>query len=181
MKLAITTLDISNPTLLATDNKSGIADSGSSGFYFCPHAPVNNYDATAPTIEVQVADGTPVQSISSAKLALVPDISASSQVGHVVAGFPHSLIGLASFVDMGCQVIFTNTSLIAFDQDSKALLVGWRETTSPRVGEKLPGHDCGAGPFFHNNQFLPAYLWYRGYLRHAHMTPNLMPLTDCTT
>ncbi len=70
-------------------------------------APVNNYDATDPTIEVQVANGTPVQSIASAELVSVPDLPASSQVGHIMAGFPHSLIGLAPFVDTGCRVIFT--------------------------------------------------------------------------
>jgi hypothetical protein len=73
-----------------------------SGFYFGTDAPVNNYDATVPTIEVQVANGTPVQSIASAELALVPNLSASSQIGHIMANFPHSLIGLAPFVDMGC-------------------------------------------------------------------------------
>ncbi len=52
LKLAVTTLDSSNPTLLPPDNDSGIANSGSLGFYFGPNAPVNNYDATAPTIEV---------------------------------------------------------------------------------------------------------------------------------
>jgi hypothetical protein len=59
-KLAITTPDSSNPTQLPFNNNSGIADSGSMGFYFGPNAPVSNYDATAPTIEVQVANGTPV-------------------------------------------------------------------------------------------------------------------------
>jgi hypothetical protein len=107
LKLAVTTLDSSTPTQLPPNNDSSIADSGSMGFYFCPDAPVNNYDATAPGIEVQVANGTPVQSIASAKLASVPDLPTSSQAGHAMAGFPHSLIGLAPFVDAGCQVIFT--------------------------------------------------------------------------
>jgi hypothetical protein len=78
LKLAVTTLDSCNPTQLPPDNESGIADSGSTGCYFGPDAPVSNYDATAPTIEVQVANGTPVQSFASAKLASVPDLPASS-------------------------------------------------------------------------------------------------------
>jgi hypothetical protein len=69
LKLAITTLDSSNPILLPTNNNSSIADSGLSGYYFGPGMPVNNYDATAPTIKVQVANVTLVQSIASAKLA----------------------------------------------------------------------------------------------------------------
>jgi hypothetical protein len=59
-ELAVTKLDSSNPTLHPTDNASSIADSGLLGFYSGPDAPVNNYDATAPTIEVWVANNTPV-------------------------------------------------------------------------------------------------------------------------
>jgi hypothetical protein len=65
-ELADTKLDSSNFTLYPTDNDSGIANSGLLGFYFDPDAPVNNYDATEPTFEVWVANGTPVQSIASA-------------------------------------------------------------------------------------------------------------------
>ena len=107
LKLAVTTLGSCNPTQLPPNNKSSIVDSGSTGYCFGSDLPVSNYDATAPTIEVQVANNTPVRSIASAKLASVPDLPASSQVGHIMAGFPHSLIGLAPFVDTGCRVIFT--------------------------------------------------------------------------
>jgi hypothetical protein len=78
LKLAVTTLDSSNSTQLPPNSNSGIADSGSTRFYFGANAPVNNYYATAPTIEVQVANSSPVQSIASAKLASVPDLPASS-------------------------------------------------------------------------------------------------------
>jgi hypothetical protein len=50
-----------------------------------------------------------------------------------MAGFPHSLIGLDPFVYAGCQFLFAKTLVIAFDQDGKAILVGWQETTSPRL------------------------------------------------
>jgi hypothetical protein len=92
-------------------------------------APVSNYDATAPTIEVQVANDTPVRSIASAKLASVPDLPAASQVEHVMPGFPHNLIGLAPLVDASCRVIFTQMMVIAFDANNKVILIGWRETT----------------------------------------------------
>jgi hypothetical protein len=126
LKLAITTLGSCNPTQLPPDNKSGIVDSGLMGYYFGPNTPVSNYDATAPTIEVQVAYGTHVRSIASAKLASVPDLPAASQVGYVMPGFPHNLIGLAPLVDGGCQVIFTQALVIAFDANNKAILISWR-------------------------------------------------------
>jgi hypothetical protein len=102
LKLAATTLGSCNPTQLPPSNESSIKDSGSMGYYIGPDAPVSNYDATVPTIEVQVANGTPVQSIASAKLASVPDLPAASQVGHVMPSFPHNLIGLAPLVNAGC-------------------------------------------------------------------------------
>ncbi len=57
-------------------------------------------------------------------------------------GFPHNHIGLTPLVDAGCQVIFTQTLVIAFDANNKAILIGWRETTRPRLWRwhLLPQH-----------------------------------------
>ena len=113
-ELAFTTLPSRNPTPNSPDIDSSIANSGSSGMYFAPGAPVTNYDATAPTIGVHVANSTPVHSIASGELALVTALPPATRKGHVMAGFPHSLIGLAPFVDAGCRVLFTNTAVIVF-------------------------------------------------------------------
>jgi len=61
-KLAFTMFTSRNPTPHPPDKDIGIAVSGSSHFYFAPGAPVMNYDydASAPTIGVRVANGTPV-------------------------------------------------------------------------------------------------------------------------
>jgi hypothetical protein len=67
-KLAFTTFTSCNPTPHPPDKDTGIVDSGSSHLYFAPSAPVMNYDATAPTIRVRVANGTPVHSIASGEL-----------------------------------------------------------------------------------------------------------------
>ena len=132
-KLAFTTFISRNPTHHPPDEDTGIVDSGSSHLYFAPGAPVMNYDATTPTIRVRVADGTPVHSIASGELASVTALPPASRKGHVMAGFPHSLIGLAPFVDAGCRVLFTDTAVIAFDRDGKVILEGWRETTGPKL------------------------------------------------
>jgi hypothetical protein len=47
--------------------------------------------------------------------------------------FPHNLIGLAPLVDVGFQVIFTQMSVIVFDANNKAILIGRRETTGPQL------------------------------------------------
>ncbi len=122
-----------NPTSHPPDIDTGIANSGSSHFYFAPGAPVINSVATAPTIRVCVANGAPVHSIASGELALVTALPPVSRKGHVMAGFPHSLIELAPFVDAGCRVLFTNTAVIAFDRDGKVILDGWRESTGPKL------------------------------------------------
>jgi len=132
-KLAFTTLTSRNPTPHPPDEETGIVDSGSSHLYFAPGAPVMNYDATAPTIRVRVANGTPVHSIASGELASVTALPPANRKGHVMAGFPHSLIGLAPFVDAGCRVLFTDTAVIAFDRDGKVILEGWRETTGLKL------------------------------------------------
>jgi hypothetical protein len=44
---------------------------------------------------------------------------------------PTSSLDSSPFVDAGCQVLFTKTLVIAFDENGKAILIGWRETTSP--------------------------------------------------
>jgi hypothetical protein len=101
-KLAFSTFTSINLTPHPPNIDTDIADSGSSHFYFAPGAPVTNYDATAPTIGVRMANSTPVHSIASGELALVTALPPASRKGYVMAGSPHSLIGLAPFVDAGC-------------------------------------------------------------------------------
>ena len=125
-ELAFTALPSCNPTPNSPDIDSGIADSGSCDMYFAPGALVTNYDATTSKIGVGVANSSPVHSIASDELALVTTLPPAIRKGHVMAGFPHSLIGLSPFVDAGCCVLFTNRAVIAFDRDGKAILEGWR-------------------------------------------------------
>jgi hypothetical protein len=132
-KISFTMLTSHNPTPHLPNIDTGIADSGSSHFYFDPGAPVTNYDATIPTIGVRVANSTPVHSIASGELASVTALPPASRKGHIMAGFPHSLIGLGPFVNAGCRVIFTNTAVIAFDRDGKIILEGWHKTTGPKL------------------------------------------------
>ena len=57
-----------NPTKLPPSH-TGIANSGASGFYFAPGAPVANLNPKAPTVGVRVANGLPERSVASATLA----------------------------------------------------------------------------------------------------------------
>jgi hypothetical protein len=80
---ALSTLSSCNPTNLPTSH-TGIAGSGASGIYFASNAPVANLNPTAPSIGVRMANGLPVQSVTSATLASAPSLPPAAMQGHVM-------------------------------------------------------------------------------------------------
>ena len=75
---ALSTTLACNPTQLPLAH-TGIADSGASGFYFLPNAPVANLDHKALTVGVCVANGLPERSVALASAPLLPP---SAMQGH---------------------------------------------------------------------------------------------------
>jgi hypothetical protein len=71
-KLAVITLGSCNPTQLPPANESGIADSGSMGYYFGPNTPVSNYDATAPTMKSRLYNQLQVPNLHQCLTCLQP-------------------------------------------------------------------------------------------------------------
>jgi len=53
--------------------------------------------------------------------------------GHVMPSFPHTLIGLGPFADLGCNIVFTKTSVIVHHPDGHPILSGWWDETGPRL------------------------------------------------
>ena len=113
---ALSTTPACNPTQLPPSH-TGVADSGASGFYFAPGAPVANLDHKAPTVGVRVANGRPKRSVASATLASAPSLPPSAMQGHVMPSFPLTLIGLGPFADLGCSIVFTKTAVNIIDPD----------------------------------------------------------------
>jgi len=130
---ALTSEYTPNPPLDILPSHTGIADSGANDFYFAPDAPVTNYNPQAPTVGVRVANGRPERLVASATLALFPSLPQASMTGHVMPAFPHTLIGLGPFADLGCKIVFTKTSVTVFHPDGHPLLSGWRDETGPRL------------------------------------------------
>jgi hypothetical protein len=95
----------------------GIANSGSSGFYFSCGAPVANYNPRPPTVGVMVANWCPEHSVASATLASVSTLPPSMKSGHVMPSFLHTLIGLGPFANQGCKIVFNKTSVTVFHPD----------------------------------------------------------------
>jgi hypothetical protein len=124
---------VSNPSPNIPPSHTGIADSGASGFYFAPDAPVANYNALAPTVGVRVANGRPGHLVASATLASASSLTRAAMSGHVMPTFPHTLIGLGPFVDHGCTVVFTATDVTVYQPDRHPVLAGWCEQNGPRL------------------------------------------------
>ncbi len=52
---------------------------------------------------------------------------------HVMPSFPHALIGLGPFADLGCQIIFTKMAVSVIQPNGHIILEGWREQDGPRL------------------------------------------------
>jgi hypothetical protein len=112
---------------------TGIADSGATDFYFAPDAPVTNYNPQAPSVGVRVANGRPERSVAIATLASVPSLPRAAMSGHVMPSFPHTLIGLGPFADLGCKIVFTKTAVTVYHPNGHPILAGWRDETGLRL------------------------------------------------
>jgi hypothetical protein len=92
-----------------------------------------NLNHKAPTVGVRVANGLPERSVASATLASAPYLPPAAMQGHVMPTFPHTLIGLGPFADLGCKIIFTKTAVSVIHPDGHSNLEGWRELEGPRL------------------------------------------------
>jgi hypothetical protein len=127
---ALSTPSSCNPNHLPSSN-TGIANSSASGIYFLPAAPMANLNPKAPSVGVRVANGLPERSVASATLASVPSLPPAAMQGHVMPSFPHTLISLGPFADLGCQIVFTKTAVSVIHPDGHSILEGWREQDAP--------------------------------------------------
>ena len=130
---ALTSESVPTPAPKILPHHTGIANSGASGFYFAPDAPVTNYNPQAPSVGVRVANGRPERLVASATLASAPSLPQAAMSGHVMPSFPHTLIGLGPFADQGCQIIFTKTAVTVYHPDGHPILSGWQDETGPRL------------------------------------------------
>jgi hypothetical protein len=131
---ALSTTPTCNPTQLPSFH-TGIANSGTILFYFAPGAPVTNLNPRAPAVGVRRANGLPEQSIASATHASAPSLPPAAMQGHVMPSFPHTLIGLGPFANLGCQICPPRRRCPSFIQMG---------ISSSKVGEKSTAPTCGA-------------------------------------
>ena len=84
---------------------TAIVDSGASGWYFNPGAPVSRVNQAAEKVRVGTAVGHAVESEASCKLPL-PDIP-PDLFGNIMPGFRHNLLGIGNLCNKDCRVVFT--------------------------------------------------------------------------
>jgi hypothetical protein len=111
----------------------GITNSGSSCFYFSYGASIANYNPHELTVNVMVANECPERSLASATLASISMIPPATVPGHVRPSFPHTLIGLGTFANQGCKIVFDKTSVTVFHPNGCPILKGWWDLDSPRL------------------------------------------------
>ena len=117
----------------AARKNSGIVDSGASKIFFGDGAPVANKNFKAPKVTVGTATGAIRQSAGTADLDLPQLPLGFPTEGHMMPGFPHTLVGLGPLCDAGCEVTFTKDSVVIRDRESKPVLTGWREADGARM------------------------------------------------
>ena len=106
---------------------TAIVDSGASGWYFTPGAPVSNVNKTAATIRVGTETGQAQTSEAYCKLTL-PSLP-PGLFGHIMSGFTHNSFSIGNLCDKYCKIFFTKNSVIIYDSDNQPFLKGWRETS----------------------------------------------------
>ena len=117
-------------------------DSGASGLYFAPNAPVININPAAPAITVGIATGQVQQSTATAKMALPNLTNTFTTTGHIMPGFNHTLLGVGPIYNADCTVTFSRDAVVLCDSTNRSIPTGWREEQEPYIWliALLPGN-----------------------------------------
>ena len=104
--LALNTTNTNNSSNIAIPQNKGIADSGATGHFMLPGAPVINIRATKAPIKIVLPDGDTIQSTHECELD-IPALPAKARIAHIVPGLAHtSLISIRVLCDAGCAVYY---------------------------------------------------------------------------
>ena len=111
---------------------TAIVDSGSSGVYLDKDTPSTNINPSAPTMCVGTDTGKVQQSAAVCTLVL-PQLPTAASKGQILPTFVLSLVGVGTLCDSDCTVDFSKSSITVLDPQDKAILVGWRKNTGPKL------------------------------------------------
>ena len=104
--LALNTTDKKKSSNLAMPTNKGIVDSGATGHFMLPGAPIINVRPTNTPIKIILPDGETIKSTHECELN-IPALPAKARMAHIVPGLAHSfLISIRILCDAGCTVTY---------------------------------------------------------------------------
>ena len=136
---------------------TGIIDSGASGTYFVPNAPVTDLDHCAPTVRVGTTTSQLLTSSASGALDQ-PSLPPAARDGHVMPSFKHTLISIGKLCNAGCVITFTQSNKTMFDMAGCTVLQGWCEEQGARLWHFNLHNDTHPGPLSGTNTHHQAIL-----------------------
>jgi hypothetical protein len=112
-----------------TTNDTAILDSGCTGNFLSATAPCSNKQAAHIPLNVNMPNGTTIQSSHTCDL-LLTDLPPQARKAHTLPGFVHnSLISVGQLCDNGCNVTFTQEQ-VTVSKKGKCVMYGSRDPRS---------------------------------------------------
>jgi hypothetical protein len=112
-----------------TTNDTAIIDSGCTSNFFSATAPCSNKQEAHTTLNVNMPNGTMIQSSHTCGL-LLAYFPPQARKAHILPGLVHnSLISVGQFCDNGCSVTFTQEQ-VTVSKNGKCVMYGSRDPRS---------------------------------------------------
>jgi hypothetical protein len=112
-----------------TKNDTAILDSGCTSNFLSAAAPCSDKQAAHVPLNVNMPNGTPIQSSHTCNL-LLTDMPPQARQAHILPGLVHnSLIAVGQLCDNGCSVTFTQDQ-VTVSKNQKCVMYGSRDPRS---------------------------------------------------
>jgi hypothetical protein len=112
-----------------TTNDTAILDSGCTSIFLSATAPCSNKQAAHVPLNVNMPNGTTIQSSHTCAL-LLTDLPPQARKAHILPGLVHnSLISVGQLCDNGCRVTFTQEQ-VTVSKNGKCVMYGSRDPRS---------------------------------------------------
>ncbi|KAL7425608.1 hypothetical protein ACHAXH_000191, partial [Discostella pseudostelligera] len=119
--------DNDEPEEHTNDNQMAILDSGATGHFLTPNAPVQDKQRTSDPLCITMPDGRIISSTHTCTLDL-PHLPNNVRAAHIVPGLAHtSLLSARVFCDAGYNVAYSRQNCTVSDKQNNIVLRGHRD------------------------------------------------------
>ena len=132
-------------------NEVGISDTGATGNFLAPGAPVRNVKVADPPININLPNGAVVQSSHTCNMDIdgLPDTVTEA---HIVPDLKQSLVSTRKFFDAGYRVEYTERDCRIYKKE-KVILQGGRDKTSGLWMLPIKSHTSSKRPRQKHNSY----------------------------